>query len=47
MTAAGSHAAGASEPRQARKGATVRRISWVPWGCLAAVFKWGVDLGIV
>ncbi len=38
VTAAGSHAAGASEPRQARKGATVRGISWVPWGCLAAVF---------
>ncbi len=40
MTAAGSHAAGASEPRQARKGATVRGTSWAPWGCLAAVFYW-------
>ena len=45
MTAAGSHAAGASEPRQARKGATVRRMSWVPWGSLAAVFMGGVRLG--
>jgi hypothetical protein len=30
----GSCAAGAFEPRQGRKAATVRRYSWVPQGCL-------------